>query len=285
MTALCKVCEVEDFESGPIAEQIRAIFPHDVARFGPAFPGDAAYRKHWEVAMAALSLKTAGLLEPDRTALGVGAGNEPTLFWLTNFMHVHATDLYLEAEDWAESANVSMLTDPGRHWPGDWQRRRLITQHMDARELHFEDASFDAVFSSSSLEHFGTDEEIGRSLDEMYRVLKPGGVCSVSTELRVEGHRSGLPGVRMFTAEEIRALVLDNRPWTPLGAVDLSVSQRTRDAEQSFEGAAADVRAHVAQHGELVFHELTWTRYPHIILRQDDLAWTSVHLALQKPLS
>jgi SAM-dependent methyltransferase len=283
VTSLCKVCEIEDFGPGPVADAIREIFPHEIERFGPAFPANAAYRKPWEVAMAALALRAGGVLQPGRTALGIGAGNEPTLFWLTRWMRVHATDLYLDAEDWAESANASMLVDPGHHWPGEWEPQRLVVQHMDARELRYEDESFDAVFSSSSLEHFGSDAEIGQSLDEMFRVLKPGGVCSLSTEYRIAGAASGLPGVRMFDAPELQRLILDAAPWELMDELDLSVSPATRAAEQTFELAASDVRAHVERYGEIVFHELRFSRYPHIILRQDDLAWTSVHIALRKP--
>ena len=45
---------------------------------------------------------------PDAEVLGVGAGNEPTVFWLTNHVRrVFATDLYL-AEGWEESASHRM---------------------------------------------------------------------------------------------------------------------------------------------------------------------------------
>ena len=82
--------------------------------------------------------------------LGVGAGNEATCFVLTREVRrVFATDLYL-AEGWEESANSSMLTDPQRHWPDDWNERRLVVQHMNALDLQYEDRSMDAVFSSSS---------------------------------------------------------------------------------------------------------------------------------------
>jgi SAM-dependent methyltransferase len=280
--ALCKVCEIEDFDDGPVADEIRTIFAHEPARFGPGFPRIAAYRKHWEVAMAVMALRAGGLLDRGGTALGVGAGNEPTLFWLTRWLQVHAIDLYLDPENWAESANPSMLVDPGRHWPGDWRPQRLIVQHMDARQLRYENHSFDAVFSSSSIEHFGSDREIGQALDEIHRVLRPGGICSISTEYRISGEGPGLPGVRMFDLAEIRRIVIDGRDWEPLTPFAPTASQATLATEVLFAEAARDVREHIAHHGELVFHALRFSRYPQIVLRAGDKLWTSVHLALRK---
>lgn len=282
LAGLCKVCELEDFQSGRLSEEIRRIFAHEVDRFGSAFPATAAYRKHWEVAMAVQSFREGGILARGGSALGVGAGNEPTVFWLTQWMDVHATDLYLDPEGWTESANASMLVEPARHWPGPWNQRRLVVQHMDARDLRYEDDVFDAVFSSSSLEHFGSDEEIARALDEMHRVLKPGGICSLSTEYRIAGPGPGLPGIRLFDEEEIRRLLLGGRAWEPLSPFDASVSEETLATTQPFEDAAADVRQHVADHGEVVFHALQFSRYPHLVLREGERTWTSVHLALRK---
>ena len=125
--------------------------------------------------MAVMALGAGGALRGDADILGVGAGNEPTQFWLTCCARrVFATDLYLGG-DWSESASSSMLLNPAIHWPGRWNKRRLVVQHMDGRELHFEDASLDGVFSSGSIEHFGGYEDVRRSIREMHRVLKPGG--------------------------------------------------------------------------------------------------------------
>lgn len=279
-----KLCLLEDFQHPRIRHTIRKVFHHDLARFGPAFPRGREYRKHWEVAMALLALQDYGALHDEAEILGVGAGNEPTIFWLTNIVRrVFATDLYLGA-DWRDTASETMLIDPGRHWPGPWQERRLVVQHMDARHLRYEDGSLDGIFSSSSLEHLGDLDDVSRSLDEMCRVLRPGGVASLSTEYRLAGEPPGLPGVLMFDAKQLTDTILGNRPWRLITPLDLTVTPATLATATDYDRAAADMTAHLAAHGGVLrLHELEWSQYPHILLRhQSGLLWGSVHLALRK---
>jgi SAM-dependent methyltransferase len=279
-----RLCNVEDFADPELRRVIREVFAHELSRRTPEFPAGCEYRKHWEVAMAVRALEDLGVLHERAEVLGIGAGNEPTVFWLTNRVaRVFATDLYLDGGDWTYSANASMLIDPGRHWPAAWNPRRLVVQHMNALELRYEDATFDGVFSSSSIEHFGTWDDVRRSMSEIYRVLKPGGVLSLSTEFRLEGPPPGLPGILMFDEGDLHAHLIGDLPWELVGALDLSLSEPTRNGEQPFAEAAADVRRHLAEHGELTFHLLDWSRYPHIVLREGPLLFTSIHLALRKP--
>jgi SAM-dependent methyltransferase len=52
----------------------------------------------------------------------------------------------------------------------------------DVRELPYEDGTFDAVVSTSTLDHFDTVADIGAALQEVRRVLAPGGVVMVSLD-------------------------------------------------------------------------------------------------------
>lgn len=278
-----KVCDLADFQHPELVETIREIFPHDRARFGHGFPVGHEYRKHWEIAMTVRALRAGGALRPDAEVLGVGAGNEPTIFWLTNHVRrVFATDLYLGGA-WGESANTKMLVDPTGEWPGPWNPRRLVVQHMNALDLRYEDASFDAVFSSSSLEHFGEHHDVRRAVDEAFRVLKPGGILALATEYRLAGPSPGIPGVLMFDRDELLDLVVGDRRWSLLDELEVTVSPETLAAIRPEEDALEDLRRHVVAHdGRIAFHELTWSRYPMLALERGPLRWTSVHLALQK---
>lgn len=50
--------------------------------------------------------------------------------------------------------------------------------------------------------------------------------------------------------------------------------------------AAAEVRAHAEEHGQIRWSELRWSELPHVVLRHAEdgveRTWTSVHLALRK---
>ena len=120
-----------------------------------------------------------------------------------------------------------MLTDPGRYWDRDWNPERLTVRHMDALALEFEDESFDAIFSSSSIEHFGDFPDVRRGVEEMFRVLRPGGVLALATEFRLEGDRIGYPGLLRFDEPELRALLLDGLWWDPATPLDLTISEQT----------------------------------------------------------
>lgn len=281
MVSLSKVCEIEDFSDPDLVRTMRTVFAHELVRFGPAFPDGHEHRKHWEVAMAMLAFERHGVLRSDAEVLGVGAGNEPTIFALTRFVRrVFATDLYLSS-GWEESADSSMLVAPEEHWPFAWNPRRLVVQHMDGRSLRFDDASFDGIFSSSSIEHFGSDDEIARSLDEMCRVLKPGGVAAIASEFLIRG-KKGFPGVRLFDEAAIDEIVVGDRPWDVVDGFDAKVSDATLTAVQDHAEAVQSMAQQIAHLGALLNHHVVMPRYPHVVMTHGGQTWTSFHLALRR---
>lgn len=270
------VCNIEHFDDDELGGYLREVWG-SIHRDGTGWTRGLADRKSWEVAMAVRALREHGALHRDAEILGVGAGAETTLFALTNHVRrVFATDLYLEPGDWSHTAHTAMLAAPERFAAGAWDPQRLVVQHMNALELRYADESFDGMFSSSSLEHFGTHDDVRTALQEMYRVLKPGGICSVSTEYRLDGPPPGMPGILMFDASDVQDLIIGAAPWVPVGGpLDLETSPETLRVVASFEAAAEDVRAGRPR----------WSTYPHLVLDHQDgpRTWTSVHLALRKP--
>jgi len=263
-----KLCEIEDFADPRLRKYMCEILPQSCSD-SPTFPAGQEHRKLWEVAMAARTLTDFGAVRPDAEILGVGAGREATIYWLTSRVRrVFATDLYLDAGAWEEVALKSMLISPGEYAPCPWNPRRLVVQHMDALDLLYEDDSFDGVFSSSSIEHFGDYDSVRHSIGEIYRVLKPGGVASISTEFRLRGSRPGLPGVLMFDARQVDALFAASAEWEPLREVDFAVSRATIATELGYKDVLAGA-----------------SDLPHIVLSEGPLWWTSVHLALLKSRS
>ncbi len=292
----CKLCELEDFRDPDLRDLIRDM-SHGVGAERPDYPDGEEHRKPWEVAMTARALRDFGALREDAEILGVGAGTENTIFWLTRHVRrVFATDLYLTEDSWSQSdSGAGMLHAPERETALDWNPRRLVVQHMDALDLRYEDDSFDGIFSSGSIEHFGGLDNIRKSVEEMYRVVKPGGVVALATEFRLAGPSPGLPGTWLFDEPELRQVALDDMNWKLASPVDLSISDETMQTPVDFESlfemqqAKPSVWAKVQDAlGREVkvpppaFRHLP-TPYPHIVLRQDEHLWTSVHLALIKP--
>lgn len=290
----CKLCELADFRHPELRPLIRDV--NGVGEDRPDFPEGEEHRKSWEIAMTARALRDHGALRDDAEILGVGAGQESTIFWLTRHVRrVFATDLYLEEDSWSETdSGPGMLVSPAWGAGQGWNPRRLVAQHMDGTRLNYEDDSFDGIFSSGSIEHFGSLKDIRRSVEEMFRVLKPGGVAAIATEYRIEGP-PGLPGTVLFDEDQLRSVVLDGMKWELASPLDLSIDEETlltvvewRSLMKSGEYPTLPKRLLSALRGQgwdppEPDVEFVPPPLPHLVIRFDDYIWTSVHLTLIKP--
>lgn len=226
-------------------------------------------RKHWEIAM---SLRAFEKLPEGSRVLGVGAGDELTIFHLCNLgMEVHATDMYhTEGDQWKIS---QMLVDPAECSPFPFKSENLIVQNMDGRKLRYPDNYFDAIFSSSSLEHFGNLDDIKQAAAEMGRVLKPGGIVSIATEFYLDGpDNGGFHNVVLFTPERIQELVVEPSGLKMVGKADYSVDEDTMLT-------ATDLLYFIQkrQRGEPI-------DAPNVVIRsQFGHVFTSVQITLRKP--
>lgn len=202
--------------------------------------------------------------------LGVGAGAEMTLFYLTNHVRrAFATDLYATNIDWQEAAN-GMLVDPVDFAPRNyaWNARRLVVQHMNAFDLRYDDNSFDGVFSCGSIEHFGTLENVAEAAAEMARVLKPGGILALATEFRLSGPEEGvgIPGAILFTPDHIQKYIVDASGLVP---VDNMVTESTPATIESAYPLLEAIQLGIRDRSIAAIH--------------DEYSWTSGFICLQKP--
>lgn len=237
------------------------------------------HRKFFEWATGVMALQK--YTNEDSVVLGIGSGCEAPVFYLTNKVrYVMCTDLYItDSEKWNE-ADTKMLTNPDSLAPYKYNRRRLGVMNMDGTDLRFEDNTFDAVFSYSSIEHFGGKNNAVKCMKEIERVLKPNGVCSIATELFV-GDESALNEERqkvkkfpisafrrfniineMFTHAELKKYVINATDMQLIEPMDYSVNKNdVRNA----------LKYPVKEHDR-----------DHLFLSLNGMEWTSVHLCLQK---
>lgn len=221
--------------------------------------GPYIHRKSWEYAMCIHGFDRLGAIKPESHCLGVAAGYERPLFYYANrCARMVATDLYNCPEN---EGKPEMLTNPQHFAPFPYREDHLEVYAMDATELAFPDESFDATFSLSSIEHFGSRENSKRSMREMYRVLKPGGFACIATELIL----NGATHPEYFTYEEYKDVILDSTPFRQVGGeLDLRISRSLIDYPTNLEYAA---ECNVC---------------PLLVLKQNGVMWTSLMCFLQK---
>jgi SAM-dependent methyltransferase len=185
------------------------------------------------------------------------------LYYLANRTAVTvATDLY--SGDFTDSpageADPAFLKDPAHFAPFVYDRSRLLALPADGCYLPFRTSSFDAVYSLSSIEHFGGHERAAQAVQEMGRVLKAGGVACVATELVLEGG----PHPAYFTLEHLYEYVI-----APSGM------------------SLVEPLAYLQPPKELMDDPVElpddYLKTPHIVLQDGQWKFTSVCLFMRKP--
>lgn len=195
------VADLSNPEWVSILEDMKDIFHMDENHF---------HRKIWEFTHIIYSLRKLGHLHPENTGIAIGAGREQILYYLAyKVRKIVGIDLYegnyLGCED-----EPDIPENPQKYAPFHYPENHLELKQMDALDLKYPDNTFDFVLSASSIEHFGTLEEIERSIQEMNRVLKPGGACVVTSEIKLNRLCGGVPHTRIFDIREFIDLFTRN---------------------------------------------------------------------------
>ncbi len=217
------------------------------------------HRKAWEYGICIQGLERLGMVYPEAKAIAVGAGTEPPLYYFANrIARMVATDLY----DFPDNEGTpAMLDNPQSFAPFPYAHDRLEVYRMSGDTLNFPDATFDFLFCLSSLEHFGSRETQRASLDEMIRVVRPGGILCIITELILTDE----PHEEYFRWEEMQDMFL-NQPSLRLvgGEPDLRISESAACYPVDLDNTRFVDRS------------------PHITLRRGPLVWTSFSMFLER---
>lgn len=236
-------------------------------------------RKSWEIAMALKTLRELGATSPDAIILGVGAAKERTIFELANendCRFVIPSDLYFNMGVWKDWAGPDFVQFPGAHVPEDidadpW---RILPRNADMTMLPIPDNNVDGIFSSGSIEHVGQKdifdgEAIAKAASEIGRVLRPGGIASLSTEWKISGNGWGFGHVRLFDEDTIQKYIIEPSGLELVDKPDWSMEETEPISLMEIVKGKSDVGFGYISHTSPVDGV--------------EYIFTSVHLALRKP--
>ena len=251
-TQLCELANPAKWDNPEWLELLRSL----------GLPDDklSMHRKSYEFTQLAYGLKKLGLLHDGVRIVSIGAGHEAVLYWLANRVgRVIATDMYqgIWQDVQSREGDAGVLHNPRDYAPFPYREDHLVFLQMDALKLGLRSGCADVAYSLSSIEHFGGLRGATQAVDEMARVLKPGGVLALATEYVI----GGPPHEETFTPSEFDRLT-DRRDLVLVGPFDRSVYAR-------YEYAAVDLYANPHQ-------------TPHMAVRFNDTAFTTAFVFMRK---
>jgi SAM-dependent methyltransferase len=261
---LNRLCYVEDWKNQEIRETL--------SQLQKLNPQGFIHRKDWEWALGIVAMRRFGKLNKNSKAIGVGAGREEILFYLANNLnHVYATDLY-DARDWKNFAPSDFPENPKKYAPFPYNEDALTVLRMDGTKLEFPSENFDIAFSFSSIEHFGGKNHSGalRSLKEIERVLKRGGIAVIATEYIINNKEHP----EFFNERTIYSDLINKLEKLKLvEPLDLRITANTLDTVIDYSSAI---------YWDTSMDDEFKKTHPLILLRVRDILLTSIMLVFQK---
>ncbi len=192
-----KLCDAKDWHDPRINYVIRHVLRQNPFLFS----------RQWQHAHVYSILARRNRLGADRRGISFGAGREPLTYAVANAVdHLLATDLYDPESTWrtARTADPAafLLAEPSL--PVDLAR--LEVKRMDMRAIDAPEGAFDFAYSICAFEHIGTDPDFVRHLTGVRRILKPGGVYVMTTELRLGPRSHPIETNYAFSIEHLLSL-------------------------------------------------------------------------------
>lgn len=231
--------------------------------------------------MALRTLDGAGLLKAGSVICGVGAGAGPTTFAVAERgCMVFAADRYLEVTPRSDVTPASMMVRPQQYTRRPLARGSVIPVHSDPRALGLPSGHFDGAFASGEIGRLGSAGSLAAAMEEIGRVLKPGGVASVVAEFLLEGP-NGATGFDedflLLTPDLIQRYIVEPSGLELLDAPTFELSRQTYDARAVLKDFGSSVRSpRTVDQKKNVF--------PNLVIFHEGFLFCPIHLALRKPL-
>lgn len=257
LSGLNKICDLRDFGDEVRRAAIRAAEPEFWTEWSD-YPAGREHRKSWEYGQLLAGLEALNAVTRESLVLAVGTGVDRALFELAC-----RARLVFAADNYVGTPAARMLTEPEILARRQYDRNRLIVQHMCLPDLRYEDETFDAVYSLGV--SGGLPTAVPR-LESMTRVCRTGGIVMMSVEFAAQGSP---PAGGPLTREEVQALIATQPCLELVEPVDWTLAPDAMSQVRDLDQVIADLkRAH--------------TDYPHIMIEQHGCRFTSISLFLRK---
>jgi hypothetical protein len=197
---------------------------------------------------------------PERRGIALDAGSEPLLFYLANSV---AGVVALPGGAGHEATEIAAMTiNPSLCAPFPFREKHLEVVKHPTTTAAFPDASFNFVLSTAAARRLYPQPLETSALDEIARLLKPGGVAAVIADVGLNvraGERLQWPALE-HAVSACRSLEMVG------GAPDLTISASLLENPIDLEST------------------VNVERSPHIVLQRGRTVWTQMSLFLQKTL-
>jgi hypothetical protein len=181
------------------------------------------HRKIWEWAFILQATEQYGLLQPGRTAVGFGVGNEPIPAAFARYgLSVIATDQDARSSKAWHTTGEWLTGVEGLLRPAIAPDERVMdlvaVRRVDMNDVPSDLGPYDVTWSSCALEHLGSPEKGLEFVLATSRLLAPGGIAVHTTEMELTrrettadwGHLACYrPADLRWLADQVRAEGLD----------------------------------------------------------------------------
>lgn len=282
MVAHSKIIEIEDFSSAKLKPYFERIAQVEATKFAVENVVIIPDSKNWETAMALYGFDFYFDNLKHKKIAGIGAGTE----LLTELLAerdaiVFPCDRYLEKTDWSDVAPQGYMVSSQPYNDIENIHRNIIPVNSDARCLEMPSDFFDAVYSSGSIEHFGGLDAIEAAASEIGRILKPGGIASISTEFRISGPVDKPwfdDNCILFTNDMLKKHIIE-----PAG-LELLDFDASEQSSATFE-TRRDLIEFLSLAKQVTTIEEKKIAYPNLILEHEGFLFCSVHILAKKPMN
>lgn len=221
-----------------------------------------------------------GVVMPGALICGVGAGAEPTTFALADKgCIVFPVDRYLEVTARSGVTPASMMVRPGQYTRRPYARGSVVPVHSDPRALALPSNFFDGVYATAEIGRLGSLDALAASVEEIGRILKPGGIATVTVEFLLEGP-NGAAGfdddVLLMTPDLIQRYVVAPSGMALIDAPSFEISSQTYDSRAVLQ----DFNSTVGRHRTV---EQKKNVHPNLVIFHDGFLFCPIHLTLRKP--